>query len=301
MEFLSKKLREVDFSEKLRGFNKDEVDEFLEQAAVEASVLEEKLARAQELALELEEKLKAATANKPAVQVQKAVTEKEPAKPVAVIDDRVVAEKMSKTLMIAQKTADEIVAQAQNQAHAMVTAAENDAKRLEVEVKRSIQIDVNRLREVKVSLENEINELTELIAKERDELAGSLSHLADWVRSHLSSAKIESIMSRSADETIGSDSSADESSRVSHDVTKNGPCGTSGPADSTKPADISIFSTEVNDSGSTNGSERTVLPKAVNQNLFEQSLNKTDNDDDFSGGNVRIVEYHTFEVPKIQG
>lgn len=294
MEFLSKKLREVEFSEKLRGFNKDEVDEFLEQAAVEASVLEEKLARAQELALELEDKLKHSSSTKIPAQapVVKTPVVAEVPKVVQQVDDKTIADKMSKTLLIAQKTADEIIAQAQNQANAMITSAQNDAKKLEVEVKRSLEVEVMKLQQIKAQLEREIQDLSALINKERDDLAGSLSHLADMVRNHLSNDRIESIVSMestkpeiSQDNIINVNGDSTESPKVEDEPVK---------------ADIDLFNVDLDASDPLKPQIRD-FPKPIGESNSREALFGGNDVEDGVGANVRVVEYHTFEVPKIQG
>ncbi len=293
MEFLSKKLREVEFSEKLRGFNKDEVDEFLEQAAVEASVLEEKLARAQELALELEDKLKHAGSSKTAVPAvaptpAKVAPVAEAPKAAPVIDDKAIADKMSKTLLIAQKTADEIISQAQNQANAMITSAQNDARKLENEVKKSIEAEVVRLKKVKAQLEQEIQELSTLISKERDDLAGSLSHLADMVRNHLSSNRIDTILGNDVTSDTYSETESNNVTEITED--RNEPV----------PVDIDLFEVDI-DKPSTMQPQARQFPKPIGESGGKESLFGDPDRDESEGGNVRVVEYHTFEVPKIQG
>ena len=96
-------------------------------------------------------------------------------------------------MQLAQKTADAVVAEAKDQAQAIVSSAEADAKRMESESKEQIEANVKRLESSRSQLQTEILELTNLLEKERDELAGSLAHLAEWVRSHLASEKLQAI------------------------------------------------------------------------------------------------------------
>ncbi|MGH9060729.1 MAG: DivIVA domain-containing protein, partial [Acidimicrobiales bacterium] len=57
MEVASRSIREVEFRQQLRGYNQDDVDEFLERVAAGIEVLQERLREATERAARAEQRL----------------------------------------------------------------------------------------------------------------------------------------------------------------------------------------------------------------------------------------------------
>ena len=56
IEVSARTLREVEFREKLRGYNQDDVDEFLERAAAGVELLHDRLRQAMERAMRAEQR-----------------------------------------------------------------------------------------------------------------------------------------------------------------------------------------------------------------------------------------------------
>ncbi|MBO0894696.1 MAG: DivIVA domain-containing protein, partial [Acidimicrobiales bacterium] len=99
MELVPKTLREVEFREKLRGYNQDDVDDFLEQVAVGLEALQDQLRQA----------------NERAGQGGRSLLSDD--------DDPV-----RRTLVLAQRTADMAIKEAHEQADEIVAAAEARAR-----------------------------------------------------------------------------------------------------------------------------------------------------------------------------
>jgi cell division initiation protein len=106
MDISPKTIREVEFREKLRGYNPDEVDEFLERVAAGLEILLERLRQATERAVRAEQR----------------------ATEVGEGDDA-----MRRTLVLAQRTADAAVQEAKEQAAQLVAHAEAQAQAVRAE------------------------------------------------------------------------------------------------------------------------------------------------------------------------
>jgi cell division initiation protein len=106
MDVSPQTLREVEFREKLRGYNQDDVDEFLERVAAGVEILQDRLRQATDRALRAEQR-------------------------ASEIDEA--DEAVRKTLVLAQRTADLAVQEAKEQAARALDAAKAEAKRIEAE------------------------------------------------------------------------------------------------------------------------------------------------------------------------
>src|SRR3954468_11291034 len=103
MDLSPKALREVEFREKLRGYHPEDVDEFVERVASGIEALQERLRQATERAVHAEQ-LASETGEQ---------------------DDAI-----KRTLILAQRTADMAVEEAQEQARAVVEQAQEQADRI---------------------------------------------------------------------------------------------------------------------------------------------------------------------------
>lgn len=154
MDVSPKTLREVEFREKLRGYNPDDVDEFLERVAAGLEILQERLRQATERAVRAEQR--AAETNEG--------------------DDA-----MRRTLVLAQRTADlavqeareqaeRIVAEADGQAQGVRAEAAEHARRTIEEATREAWAQVSRLESARDDLHREIAALQQYLDSERARL-----------------------------------------------------------------------------------------------------------------------------------
>lgn len=151
MDVSPKTLREVEFREKLRGYNPDDVDEFLERVAAGLEILQERLRQATERAVRAEQR---------ASETHEG-------------DDA-----MRRTLVLAQRTADLAVQEAREQAQRIVAEAEHQAQGVRAEAaehaRRTIEeatreawAQVGRLESVRDDLHQEIVALQQYLDNER--------------------------------------------------------------------------------------------------------------------------------------
>jgi DivIVA domain-containing protein len=170
IEVSARTLREVEFREKLRGYNQDDVDEFLERAAAGVELLHDRLRQAMERAMRAEQRV----ADLP--------------------DDD---DALRRTLVLAQRTADmavkesqqqarETIMNAQNEARAMVTEAEERARRTTEEAERDLREELVRLESARQQLHKDIIVLERHVEEERGRMRAALANAAAWVDQNLS-------------------------------------------------------------------------------------------------------------------
>ena len=186
MEMSPQQVRNASFKSAKRGFDPDEVQAFLRDVA-------ESLEAAQNQSTAMEARARAAVA-----RLQEVSTAREaPAEPVSAGD----TETISRTLLLAQRTADATVSEAKSEADRIVTAAHQEAastidstremsSRLleeartearqvsEVELK-AVQAEVEALVARRDFLESDVDQLEHFLIDQRDRLRQAASALLD--------------------------------------------------------------------------------------------------------------------------
>jgi len=160
MEISAKILREVEFRDRLRGYDTDEVDEFLEKVAIAVDELQEKM---RQLAYRAERAERAAS--------ERAADEDE--------------DSIRRTLVLAQRTADLAIREAQEQAATLMdnargesdkllADAREEAQRLASEADRRHRDELTRLENQRDQARGELTALSGLLESERKRLAEAL-------------------------------------------------------------------------------------------------------------------------------
>ncbi|GAC1315579.1 MAG: hypothetical protein NVSMB16_12580 [Acidimicrobiales bacterium] len=225
MELTPQVLREVEFREKLRGYHPDDVDDFLEEAAV---AVEDLLVR-----LHSAEQTRPPT---PATEPQRSsrdagardVARFEPPRTPAEVpgtdgedarkDERVPAvvavtgvpgtgvseQTLSRTLLLAQQTADAVVADAHAEAERVLAGAHSQADRIVAEAETAAasmnseavaraEQSITELEEQRAGLEHEVVSLRSWAMQQRDRLREGLTEqvrsLDIWLATSAQSAK----------------------------------------------------------------------------------------------------------------
>jgi DivIVA domain-containing protein len=175
-------LRTVEFRETLKGYHRDDVDEYLEKAAVEAEGLQEqlrqnteRLRKAAETIAQLETEL-AAKPEMPAPVVVAA-----PAEPVLADDT------LQRTLILAQKFVDETKAEAEAEAKRVVSDAEAQARKVQAESEQRLREEIARLESNRSHLSHEVETMARQLETERERLRSALAEMLSWVDGNLSS------------------------------------------------------------------------------------------------------------------
>jgi DivIVA domain-containing protein len=186
-------LRTVEFRLGLKGYNVDEVDEYLDRAAQEAEGLQEhvrqlneRLRQASERISQLEREKRAAPA---AVEASE---EAAPAAVAAASDTALSDETLQRTLLLAQKFVDQtkreseaeaaaIIGQAEETARASIAAAEATAAQMQAESNKKLREEVTRLESTRTELATDVESMARHLESERNRLRGALSDILKWV------------------------------------------------------------------------------------------------------------------------
>jgi len=171
MEISGKVLREVEFRDRLRGYDTDEVDEFLEKVAVAVDEMHQELTRL-------------ASRGEPALRA---------VEDVPAFDD----DAIRRTLVLAQRTADlaigeareeadRLLAEARTQSEALLAQTQEAVRRLRDEAEQEVQARVGRLRDEHDRLERDVAALASKLDGERARLVQGLSAALAWVEESMS-------------------------------------------------------------------------------------------------------------------
>ena len=176
-------LRTVEFRLGLKGYNVDEVDEYLDKAAQEADGLQEhirqlneRLRQASERIAQLEREKRAAPVA--AVDAEAGAAAAASAEAAALSD-----ETLQRTLVLAQKFVDQtkreseaeaaaIIAQAEESARASVAAAEARASQLQADTHQKLREEVSRLEATRTELATDVESMARHLESERNRLRG---------------------------------------------------------------------------------------------------------------------------------
>jgi DivIVA domain-containing protein len=179
MDVTPQELRDIDIRESFRGYHRDEVDELLERAAGTIEHLEHQIRI-------LQERLASGPAPQRAPQPAPQPVQQAPAPapapapvvtPVPVPDSDVI----QRTLILAQKAADEAVAEAQAKAAqltneseakaaALVSEAESTARRIAESERRRIEAEIAQLGATRDALVDDVDVLERFSADYRDRI-----------------------------------------------------------------------------------------------------------------------------------
>jgi DivIVA domain-containing protein len=173
-------LRTVEFRETLKGYHRDDVDEYLEKAAVEAEGLQEQHRQAVERLRQAGERI---------AQLEVALEQQPAPAPVepAVHDDT-----LQRTLLLAQKFVDEtkadsearankILTDADSRARSVLADAESKAGQIAAESERRLREEISRLEGIRGQLSGDVENMARHLESERNRLRSALSEVIKWV------------------------------------------------------------------------------------------------------------------------
>lgn len=184
MDVTPQELRDIDIRESFRGYHRDEVDELLERAAATIEHLEHQIRI-------LQERLASGPAPaprpapQPAPQAAPAPAPAPAPQPVPVAVPVADSDVIQRTLILAQKAADEAVADAQARsaqlmseseakAQALVSEAESTARRIAESERRRIEAEIAQLSTTRDALSSDVDALEEFAAEYRDRIRASI-------------------------------------------------------------------------------------------------------------------------------
>ena len=120
MDVTPQVINEVEFHQKMRGYDPDEVDDFLERVAVAFEQLQERIRSSEQ---------RVAAAEQRAAEAVRAPA----AAPAPAADEAEVTETIRRTLVLAQRTADAAIKDAQDEARRILQSVQEQAQRLQTD------------------------------------------------------------------------------------------------------------------------------------------------------------------------
>ena len=189
-------LRTVEFRLGLKGYNVDEVDEYLEKAAVEAERLSEQLRQTIERLRQASERIAQLESAGPPQAAPVTAVEIEVAP--APVDDS-----LQQTLVLAQRFVEQakresqaeatrLVSDAEERARALLTRAEDEAQQLVTDSHQRLREEVGRLEGVRAQLATDVENMARHLESERTRLRAMLSEVLKWIEENVQPA--ESLM-----------------------------------------------------------------------------------------------------------
>jgi DivIVA domain-containing protein len=183
-------LRTVEFRLGLKGYNVDEVDEYLDKAAQESEGLQEHVRQLNERLRQASDRIAQLERDKRAAPV---AAEVDAGAAAASADAAALSdETLQRTLLLAQKFVDQtkreseaeaaaVVAHAEESARAAIAAAEATAAQLQAETHQKLREEVTRLETTRTELATDVESMARHLESERNRLRGALSEILKWV------------------------------------------------------------------------------------------------------------------------
>lgn len=186
MEFGAKQVKEAQFREKIRGYNPDDVDNFLEQVAMGIGRLEERVR-------DLEGELRLAKS-----KLQNNSVGDELGSPNSSTPDFASTTELYEIFSLAKRSADEITRNAKHDANQMLLDVQSEAQSM----RESAQLEISQFRQDELQL---INEEIAAQKEARDEIRRELIRLGGIASSARSSVRTSLAEALAAVDTAFSD------------------------------------------------------------------------------------------------
>lgn len=180
-------LRTAEFRLSLRGYDVDEVDDFLERAAVEADQLREQVRQAAVQVAQANERVRHLETER-TTGVAPAAAEAPPSPVVAVAATAGTAETVSKMIEMAERFVEQTRRDAEAEAAVVVADAQDRARQLASDAQQRLADEVARLEGLRQRLGEDVEKMSRQLESERTRLSGSLHDLLGWIDKNLQPA-----------------------------------------------------------------------------------------------------------------
>jgi cell division initiation protein len=181
----------VAFKVGLKGYNVDEVDEFLERLSVETRQLKDQLQQMrQQLRLGAErinqlESGRPTSTTGPTPLAPALAPAPAPAAAPRLVTSGSGAEQVTALIVLAQQFIEQTQQEAEEQARNLTVAAQERAREIIGEARSRAEDEVNRLNGLKQRLSEDVDMLTRQLDLERTRLSAALAEFSRWVESSL--------------------------------------------------------------------------------------------------------------------
>jgi DivIVA domain-containing protein len=180
-------LRTVEFRLGLKGYNVDEVDEYLEKAAVEAEGLRDQVRQANDRLRLAADRIKSLESGRaPAASAAAAPSAPAPA-PAAASPSALAAsdDALRETLEMARNFVAQVKTESEAEARKLVASAEERARQLTSEAQQRLRDEVQRLEGIKARLATDVRTMSQHLDNERTRLRSALGDVLTWIDSNL--------------------------------------------------------------------------------------------------------------------
>jgi DivIVA domain-containing protein len=174
-------LRTVEFRLGLRGYDVDEVDDYLEKVAVEADAVQEQLRLMTDRLRQAAERIGQLESTKSAAPAEAESAEQLEASSAAAA----ATDSLQRTLEMAQRFVDQTKRESEDEAAKVVAEAHEQARRLQSEAEQRYKADLSRLEGLKTKLTSDVEEMARQLETERTRLRSSLSEMIKWVEDNV--------------------------------------------------------------------------------------------------------------------
>jgi cell division initiation protein len=173
----------VAFKIGVRGYNVDEVDDFLERLSGEVHQLKELVQQQRQQLRQAGERISQLDARPPgdASAPTPAPAPAQAPRHVSVSG----AEQVTAMIVMAQQFIEQAQEEAENKAREMTTSAQERAREIVAEARSRAEDEVNRLNGLKQRLSEDVETLTRQLDAERKRLGSALAEFSRWVESSL--------------------------------------------------------------------------------------------------------------------
>lgn len=171
-------LRTVEFRLGLRGYDVDEVDDYLEKVAVEADALQEQLRQMTDRLRQAAERIALLESSKPAQSAA-------PASQDVSANESDNVDSLTRTLEMAQRFVDQTKRESEAEAAKVVAAASDEARKLRADAEDRFKADLSRLEGLKSKLTTDVESMARQLESERTRLRSSLSEMIQWIEDNV--------------------------------------------------------------------------------------------------------------------
>lgn len=179
-------LRTVEFRLGLRGYDVDEVDDYLEKVAIEADALQAQLVQMTERLRQAADRIATLESQRgsAAPAAPEAKTSPEPAVASAAVA-AASTDSLQRTLEMAQRFVDQTKRESEAEAAKVIAEASAEARKLQSEAEARYKQDLSRLEGLKTKLTTDVEQMARQLESERTRLRGSLSEMIQWIEDNV--------------------------------------------------------------------------------------------------------------------
>jgi len=181
-------LRTAEFRLSLRGYDVDEVDDFLERAAVEADQLREQVRQAAVQVAQANERVRHLESERGAGGAPEPAAAATPSPVAAAAVGAGTAETVSRMIEMAERFVEQTRHDAEAEAAVVVADAQDRARQLASDAQQRLADEVARLEGLRQRLGEDVEKMSRQLETERTRLSGSLHELLGWIDKNLQPA-----------------------------------------------------------------------------------------------------------------